>query len=253
MLNFKGGVGKSTAAVNLAAALTQLKKSVLLIDLDQQCTSSTTFSKSSPFYGETIYEFLTGKTESAFAYETQNKKLDYVPSSRDMRFVETDLSRKREREHILSKFVSQVSDSYDYIIFDCPPGEGVVTDNALVASNYVLIPVKCDEFSLYGLRDIMTEIDDIKKESNPALSILGIFVNIYDVRNSIEPAIADQLKASFADYMLSTKIRINVALKEFPSTNQSIFEYNNKSHGAEDYLNLGKEVIKKTRNIESKK
>lgn len=247
MLNFKGGVGKTTATVNLGAALARLKKKVLIIDLDVQCTATKTFFAQSPYDGETIYEFLTGAVTTPFAYDTQTKGLDYVPSSPNMKFIEMELNRKREREHILQRFVQMVSPNYDYILLDCPPGQGIVTDNAMVAAQQIIIPVKCEVYSMYGLRDIMNEVNDIKCSSNPQLSILGIVANAFDGRTCINRDIVDSLCNDFPGLVLSTKIRKNISLAEFSASSQHIFEYAPKSNGAEDFLNLGKEVIKKTR------
>lgn len=253
MLNFKGGVGKTTAAVNLGAALAQLKKKVLLIDLDVQGTATNTFKTESPFEGDTIYEFLSGKTKEAFAYDTKVKNLDYVPSSPDMRFAETELNRKREREHILQKFVNQVAPSYDYVLLDCPPGEGIVTDNAMVAATQIIIPIKCEVYSMYGLQDIMTSVQDLKENSNPSLEIMGIVANEFDGRICINRDIISGLEKSFPGKVFQTRIRKNVALAEFSSSAQNIFEYDPKCRGAEDYMSLAKEVIKKTRNQEKNK
>lgn len=247
MLNFKGGVGKTTVSVNLGAALARLKKKVLIIDLDVQGTTTNTFKAESPFDGETIYEFLTGKTQEAFAYETKTKNLDYVPSSPDMKYVEMELNRKREREHILSKFVQQVSPAYDFILLDCPPGEGVITDNAMVAAQKIIIPVKCEVYSMYGLRDIMNEVEDVRQSSNPQLGIMGIVANEYDGRTCINRDIINELQTSFPGLVFDTKIRKTVSLEEFASGAQNIFDYAPKSIGAEDCLNFGKEVIKKSK------
>lgn len=247
MLNFKGGVGKTTAAVNLGAALSRLKKKVLLIDLDVQGTATNTFKAESPFEGDTIYEFLVGKTKEAFAYETKTKNFDYVPSSPYMRYVETELNRRREREHILSRFVNQVSSAYDYILLDCPPGEGVVSDNAMVAANEIIIPIKCEVYSMYGLQDIMKEVEDVKENSNADLHIMGILANEFDGRTCINRDIVQGLEKSFPNMMFSTKIRKTVSLAEFSSQSQNIFEYEEKCKAAEDYMNLAKEVIKKSR------
>lgn len=253
MLNFKGGVGKTTVTVNLGAALARLKKKVLIIDLDGQCTATKTFAAKTPYDGETIYDFLSGKTQSAFAYETSQKNLDYVPSSQEMKFIEMELSRKREREHILEKFIHQVSPSYDYILIDCPPGQGIVTDNAMVAAQKIIIPVKCEVYSMFGLHDIIAESDDIKAGSNPSLEILGIIANAYDGRTCINRNISSALNESYPGMVLSTMIRKTVSLAEFSASEQSIFDYDAKSSAALDFLNLGKEVINKTSSQVSKK
>lgn len=248
MLNFKGGVGKTTCTINLGAALTQLKKKVLIIDLDSQCTASNTFKKASPYDGETIYDYLVGKTQEAFAYETLNKRLDYVPSSGDMKFVEIELNRMRSgRERVLRKFVEQVSPAYDYILLDCPPGDGVVTDNALMASQKVIVPVICEEYSMYGLRDIINAVDTVKEDGNSDLDLLGIVVSQFDRRVTLHRTIEDGLRSSFGAQIFDTKIYKHVSYAEYPSADncQSIFDYAPKGQDAAYFLNLGKEVIKR--------
>lgn len=249
MLNFKGGVGKTTCTVNLGAALTQLKKKVLIIDLDSQCTASNTFRKATPYDGETIYDFLIGRTSEAFAYETLNKKLDYVPSSADMKFVEIELNRMRSgRERVLSKFVQQVSSAYDYIILDCPPGDGVVTDNALMAAQQVIVPVICEEYSMYGLRDIINAVDDMRADGNDSLNLMGIIVNQFDRRVRLHKEIEQGLRTSFPQQIFQTVIYKHVSYAEYPSAKdcQSIFDYAPKSADAQYFINFAKEVIKKS-------
>lgn len=248
MLNFKGGVGKTTCTVNLGAALTQLKKKVLIIDLDSQCTASNTFRKATPYDGETIYDFFVGRTQEAFAYDTLNKKLDYVPSSGDMKFVEMELNRMRSgRERVLSKFVQQVSPAYDFILLDCPPGDGVVTDNALMAAQQVIVPVICEEYSMYGLRDIINAVDDMKNDGNENLNMMGIIVNQFDKRVNLHKEIEQGLRSSFGDTIFNTVIFKHVSYAEYPSAKdcQSIFDYAPKSSDAQYFLNFGKEVIKR--------
>lgn len=244
MLNFKGGVGKTTSTVNLGAAMAGMNKKVLIIDLDVQGTATSTYSKQSPYDGETIYDFLVGKTKSAFAYETKIPNLDYVPSSEDMRYVEMELNRKREREHILSKFVDMVSGEYDFILLDCPPGKSIVTDNAMVAADEVIIPVNCEPYSMYGLRDILKEAEDVK-ESNPKLHVLGILANEYEGHTSINRGIIESLNKEFPGLVFDTRIRKNVAVKEFSVSAQSVLEYDKRSNGAKDYIAFAHEVMGK--------
>ncbi len=254
MLNFKGGVGKTTCAINLGAALTKLNKKVLIIDLDSQCTASNTFMKSSPYDGGvTIYDFLVGKTQRVFTYETLNENLDYVPSSNDMKYVEMELNRMRSgRERVLSKFIQKVSDAYDFILLDCPPGDGLITDNALMAAQKVIVPVICEEYSMYGLRDIINAIDSIKEEEtgNKALELLGIVESKLDVRLKLHRTIAKGLRTSFGKLIFDTVIYSHISLAEYPSVDncQSIFDYLPQSADAKYFLNLGKEVIKRCGN-----
>lgn len=251
LLNFKGGVGKTTCAVNLGAALARLRKKTLIIDLDVQGTATSTFRKldgdATAEQDETIYDFLAGKTTAAFAYPTETARLDFVPSSPQMRYVEMELNRKREREHILQRFVEQVSSAYDYILLDCPPGEGVVTDNAMVAADGIVIPVKCEVYSMFGLRDILVEVDDVRRHSNQRLELLGIVANEYDGRTRINREIVQALETEYPGDVFATRIRKNVALAEFSSAQQNIFDYAPTSLGAQDYAALAKEIVGKTK------
>lgn len=244
MLNFKGGVGKTTTTLNLSAALANMGKKILVIDLDLQCNVTKTYKKDSPYEGSTIYEFLTGKDEEIRTYETTNPNLHYVPSSDDMRYIEMELNRRREREHILRRFIDVVDSAYDIIILDCPPGKSIVTDNALVAAQKIIIPIKCEIFSMQGLGDMLSEIADVRKFSNKDVEILGILANEFDGRTIINRQIMEELRNSFPGLIFDTTIRRNVHLCEFSNEKQSIFDYM-QCKGADDYTKLAEEVINK--------
>lgn len=252
ILNFKGGVGKTTTTINLGAALARLKKKVLIIDLDGQ-KNSTKILGFKDELGDNIYDFLIGKTHEVFSYSTSTKNLDYVPSSSEMRNIELNLNSKKSRERILEKFISQVSDSYDYILIDCPPGKGVIIDNAMTASNGIIVPIKCEMMSMDGLTEIVCEVNEVKSVLNPDLEITGFLGTMYDSRLRLNKEILNGLNENFPGKVFKTIIRRNVSLAEFCGNSQDIFEYSPTSYGAEDYMSLAKEIININRKEEKKK
>lgn len=241
VLNFKGGVGKTTTTINLGAALARMKKKVLIIDLDGQ-KNSTTILGFKDEDGENIYDFLTGRTQEVFAYNSHTKGLDYVPSSTEMRNIELNLNSRKSREHILEKFTEKVRPEYDYILIDCPPGKGVIIDNAMTASDGIIIPIECEMLSLQGLTEIVCEVNEVKSELNPELEIVGFLATKYDGRLRLNRDILSGLNENFPGKVFQTKIRRNVSLAEFCQTSQHIFDYAPDSYGAEDYESLAYEL-----------
>jgi len=239
VLNFKGGVGKTTTTINLGAALARLKKKVLIIDLDGQKNSTNILGHQD---GENIYDFLTGRTQEVFAYNSATKGCDYVPSSTEMRNIELSLNGRKSREHILEKFTGRVRPEYDYILIDCPPGKGVIIDNAMTASDGIIVPIECELLSLQGLTEIVCEVNEVKSELNPELEITGFLATKYDGRLRLNRDILSGLNENFPGKVFQTKIRRNVALAEFCQSHQNIFDYAPDSFGAEDYMNLAREL-----------
>lgn len=239
--NHKGGVGKTTSAINIGAGLNKLKKKVLLIDLDPQANLSQSLGIIEPEF--TIYGALRGD------YELQPievlKGLDLIPSTLDLSGAEVEMSGEAGREYILKELIDPIKNSYDYIIIDSPPSLGLLTINSFTASDEILIPLQAQYLALQGLTKLMEVVDKIKQRLNKGLSIGGVFITQYDSRKVLNRDVAETIQTHFKDKVFKTKIRDNIALAEAPSQGLDIFRYNPKSYGAEDYLKLSKELIKK--------
>ena len=239
--NHKGGVGKTTSAINIGAGLNKLKKKVLLIDLDPQANLSQSLGIIEPEF--TIYGALKGD------YKLQPievaKGLDLIPSTLDLSGAEVEMSGEAGREYILKELIDPIKNSYDYIIIDSPPSLGLLTINSFTASDEIFIPLQAQYLALQGLTKLMEVVDKIKQRLNKGLSIGGVFITQYDSRKVLNRDVAETIQTHFKDKVFKTKIRDNIALAEAPSQGLDIFRYNSKSYGAEDYLKLSKELIKK--------
>jgi len=239
--NHKGGVGKTTSAINIGAGLNKLKKKVLLIDLDPQANLSQSLGIIEPEF--TIYGALKGD------YKLQPievaKGLDLIPSTLDLSGAEVEMSGEAGREYILKELIDPIKNSYDYVIIDSPPSLGLLTINSFTASDEIFIPLQAQYLALQGLTKLMEVVDKIKQRLNKGLSIGGVFITQYDSRKVLNRDVAETIQTHFKDKVFKTKIRDNIALAEAPSQGLDIFRYNSKSYGAEDYLKLSKELIKK--------
>jgi len=239
--NHKGGVGKTTSAINIGAGLNKLKKKVLLIDLDPQANLSQSLGVIEP--ERTIYGAIRGE------YSLQPieilKGLDLIPSTLDLSGAEIEMSGEAGREYILKELIDPIRDSYDFIIIDSPPSLGLLTINSFTASDEILIPLQAQYLALQGLTKLIEVVDKIKRRLNKELKVGGVFITQYDSRKVLNRDVAETIKAHFKDEVFKTKIRDNIALAEAPANGLDIFRYNPKSYGAEDYLSLSKEIIKK--------
>ena len=239
--NHKGGVGKTTSAINIGAGLNKLKKKVLLIDLDPQANLSQSLGVIEP--ERTIYGAIRGE------YSLQPieilKGLDLIPSTLDLSGAEIEMSGEAGREYILKELIEPIKASYDFIIIDSPPSLGLLTINSFTASDEILIPLQAQYLALQGLTKLIEVVDKIKRRLNKELKVGGVFITQYDSRKVLNRDVAETIKAHFKDEVFKTKIRDNIALAEAPANGLDIFRYNPKSYGAEDYLSLSKEIIKK--------
>jgi len=237
--NHKGGVGKTTSAINIGAGLNRLGKKILLIDLDPQANLSQSLGITST--ERTIYGALRGE----YPIEPIRilKGLDLVPSTLDLSGAEVELSGEAGREYILKELLDPIRGSYDYILIDSPPSLGLLTINAFTASDQVFIPLQAQYLALQGLTKLIEVIDKIQRRLNKDLQVGGVFITQYDSRKVLNRDVVEAIKSHFPKELFSTYIRDNVALAEAPSQGLDIFRYNPKSHGAEDYLSLSKEIL----------
>jgi chromosome partitioning protein len=238
--NHKGGVGKTTSAINLGAALQRLGEKVLLIDLDPQANLSQSLGITNP--ERTIYEALKG--EQPLEPIEILKGLEVIPSTLDLSGAEIELSSEAGREYILSEILEPLRSSYTYIIIDSPPSLGLLTINAFSASDEVLIPLQAQFLALQGLAKLTEVIEKIQRRLNKRLKIGGVFITQYDSRKVLNRDVVATIEAHFKEGVFTTKIRDNIALAEAPAQGLDIFRYNPKSNGAEDYLSLAKEITK---------
>lgn len=246
LLNHKGGVGKTTSAINIGAGLVELGRKVLLIDLDPQ--ANLTLSLGIPRQKYTIYEALRG--ESELVPVTVREGLDVVISTLDLSSAEMELINEAGREYILRELFEPVVEEYDYIIIDCPPSLGLLTLNALTCCRYVFIPLQTEFLALQGLAKIKQIIDKVRFRLNKKLEIGGVIATMYDSRKVLNRDVVETIKKYFGPKVFNTLIRDNVALAEAPSQRKDIFSYNRSSNGAKDYLSLCKEIIERTEEVE---
>ncbi|MEM6398087.1 MAG: ParA family protein [Bacteroidota bacterium] len=244
LLNHKGGVGKTTSAINIGAGLAELGKRVLLIDLDPQ--ANLTLSLGVSRQPVTIYESMMG--ESDLVPFTVKERLDIVSSSLDLSSAEMELVNEAGREFILRELFDGVDDQYDFIIVDCPPSLGLLTLNALTSSHQIIIPLQTEFLALQGLAKIKQVIQKVKLRLNKKLHISGVLATMYDHRKVLNRDVVETIQKYFGPLLFETYIRDNVALAEAPAQRQDIFSYAPSSNGAEDYLAVCKEIIARTAN-----
>jgi chromosome partitioning protein len=248
LLNHKGGVGKTTSAINIGAGLAKLGKRVLLIDLDPQ--ANLTLALGVPRQPYTIYEALRGESELIPA--NMKKNLDVVTSHLNLSGAEMELINEAGRELILRELIFPLQNKYDYILIDCPPSLGLLTLNALTSSDFVYIPLQTEFLAVQGLAKIKQVIQKVRTRLNRSLEIGGVIATMYDARKVLNRDVVDIIYKYFGDSVFETKIRDNVALAEAPAQRKDIFEYSPNSVGAKDYLALAKEIIIRTERLLTK-
>lgn len=239
--NHKGGVGKTTSCINIGAGLNQLKKRVLIIDLDPQANLSLSLgviNAQNNIYGALLEEYEIKPLSIA-------KGFDLIPATIDLAGFEKQTASEPAREFYLKEIIDTVKSQYDYILIDCPPALGLLTLNAFTASDEIIIPLQSEFLAMHGLSELLKVIKKITKRLNPNLVLGGIFLTQFDTRKSLNKHVLQNIQESFPNELFKTKIRDNVALADAPSYQLDIFRYNPKSNGAEDYTQLAKEIIKR--------
>lgn len=244
--NQKGGVGKTTTAINLASALALKKKHTLLVDSDPQGNASSGLGINTKKLKLHLYHaFTDNRIMQDVVVKGCKERLDVIPTSIDLVAAEFEFINSEKREFRLQNILSPLLPLYDYIIIDCPPSLGLLTLNALTASNSVLIPMQCEYFAMEGLAQLVNTIRSVKKNFNSALFIEGLLLTMFDKRNRLTHQVAHEIKNHFNEQLFETVIPRNVRLSESPSHGQSIFEYDIQSSGAIAYMNFAKEFLKK--------
>lgn len=247
--NQKGGVGKTTTAINLSASVAAAEKKTLLIDIDPQSNSSSGLGVAQS--EASVYDFLVGAEDPAESIvNTYMPFLDVVPATINLVGAEVEMVSMENRERLLKNSVMQIEQNYDYIFIDCPPSLGLLTLNSLTAANSVLIPVQCEYFALEGLGQLLNTINIVKKHYNPELVIEGVLLTMFDRRLRLSNQVVEEVRKYFGSKVFNTIIQRNVRISEAPSHQKPVILYDAVSTGAENYIALASELLQKEKETE---
>ena len=244
--NQKGGVGKTTTAINLGASLAVLEKRVLIIDADPQANATSGTGFDTKKVKTSIYECLIEAADpKKIILNSEISNLDLIPSHIDLVGAEIEMLNMNEREYMLKNVIAQVRDNYDYILIDCSPSLGLITVNALTAADSVILPVQCEYFALEGLGKLLNTINIIQRGLNPDLEIEGFLLTMYDARLRLSNQVVDEVRKHFQQMVFETIIQRNIKLSEAPSFGKPAVLYDAESRGAVSHLNLAREILQK--------
>lgn len=248
--NRKGGVGKTTTAINIATAMAAIGKKVLVLDLDPQGNATTSMGVDKRKCEYSSYDVLINNTDPELAVKPCDIPDFYIlPSKPELAGAEIELIDVEKREFVLRRALMNITGKYDYVLIDCPPSLNLITINALVAANSVIIPLQCEFLALEGLTDLIKNINQIKKVFNPGLKVQGIILTMYDRRNNLSSMVEKDVRQYFGELVYQTVIPRSVRISEAPSHGKPILIYDFKSVGAQAYINLAKEVLKREKEI----